>query len=42
MSADLAVKELSPASGSIYGSTAVTILGSGFDTYAIVILAACR
>lgn len=34
----LAVKELSPASGSIYGSTAVTILGSGFDTYAIVIL----
>ena len=34
----LAARELSPASGSIYGSTTVTILGSGFDTYAIVIL----
>ena len=33
----LAVRELSPASGSIYGSTTVTILGSGFDSHVIVI-----
>jgi hypothetical protein len=33
----LAVKELSPASGPIYGPTTVTILGSGFDSHAIVI-----
>jgi len=33
----LAVRELSPASGSIYGPTTVTILGSGFDSHVIVI-----
>ena len=36
--AGLAVTALSPASGSIHGPTTVTILGSGFDMYAIVIL----
>lgn len=35
--AGLAVTSLSPTSGSIYGPTTITILGSGFDDHAIVI-----
>ena len=33
----LAVSSLSPSSGSIYGGTTITILGTGFDSHAIVI-----
>jgi hypothetical protein len=36
--AGLAVTALSPTSGSIYGPTTVTILGTGFDNHAIVII----
>lgn len=33
----LTVKSLSPAGGSVYGGTTITILGTGFDSHAIVI-----